>query len=518
MSFREEKYSSSEEEDYLNIHTQPLGEDEYVENATARFNREHKHGNSSIEKLPKAILEKIAEFLYNKEKFATVVSSPTLRKAIRPTPVDLSAFPLGVEDLALFLNGNKDLTVVGLMIDTDQSEGTLKPLKKYLGKLKKLTIGGDKSLDLSHLSLCIKLKYLKIDGVTGAIPHLDKCLNLRTLMLVGDSDINFNLPELTELEVVSPSDIRVDVRKCPKLVKMYLGEGILRKLKVGDSLSSLVLDNVELEDYSTIKGVSKIVDLEININDGELDPVVLFSFTNLKKLTLGIDSFPPELLDLDILDKLEYLDITIDEQLSSIPKLPESLKWFRVKHYSGSGQYRGIRLSLNGLSECVNLETFIIAIPGVKINLEDISECKAIKNLSIGTDTDNLNVVENLPLLTNLSLYPRNMDLDIKLSRCKLLEFVYINYDDMEDLNFLSNCKKLTTLYVESKELEDISALATCKELVNLELRSDNLEDYSALEDLEELGEGGGREPKYGEIISFLDKAEYHNSMMETPD
>ena len=515
MSFREEKYSSSEEEDYLNIHAQPLDEDEYVENATARFNREHKHGNSSIEKLPKAILEKIAKFLYNKEKFATVVSSPTLRKAIRPTPVDLSSFPLGVEDLALFLGSNKDLTVVGLMIDTDQSEGTLKPLKKYLGKLKKLTIAGDKLLELSYLSLCIKLKHLKINRVTGAIPHISKCLNLRTLKLVGDSDIVFNLPKLTELEVVSLSDIRVDVRKCPKLVKMSLDEGILRKLKVGDSLSSLVLNDVELEDDFSIRGGTNVVDLEININDGELDPEILFLFSNLKKLTLHVKSFPPGLLDLD---KLEYLDLTTYEQLTTIPKLPESLKWFRVRHYSGHGRYRGIRLSLNGLSNCINLETFIIAVSGVKINLEDISECKAIKNLGTDTDTDNLNVVENLPLLTNLSLYSRNIDLDIKLSRCESLESVYINYDDMENLNFLSNCKKLTTIYVESKELEDISALATCKELVNLELRCDNVEDYSALEDLEELGEGGGSEPKYGEIISFLDKAEYNDTLMETPD
>ena len=110
------------------------------------------------------------------------------------------------------------------------------------------------------------------------------------------------------------------------------------------------------------------------------------------------------------------------------------------------------------------------------------------------------------------------MDLDVKLSRCESLESLYIKYDHTEDLNFLSNCKKLTTLYVESKELEDISALATCKELVNLELRCDNVEDYSALEDLEELGEGGGREPKYGEIISFLDKTEYNDTLMETPD
>ena len=92
MSFREEKYSSSEEEDYLNIHAQPLGEDEYVENATARFNREHKHGNSSIEKLPKAILEKIAKFLYNKEK----LNAEIIRKNHPPILTNL-------QDIVLFI-------------------------------------------------------------------------------------------------------------------------------------------------------------------------------------------------------------------------------------------------------------------------------------------------------------------------------------------------------------------------------------------------------------------------------
>lgn len=511
--------STTEEEDPLNMYVHPLEEGDYYENTTAEFKREHKQGEAKIEKLPVEIVQRIGKFLSVKDKINTAVTSPSMRKTVRSTLIDLSSFHMGVEDLANFLKYNKDLEVDGITIDSSQSRGSLRPLRKYMENLKKLNIYGNKELDLTELLKCKKLKYCKIPELFNSLPYLINSTKLRTLMIRGDSNMVLELPNLRELSIGSLRSITVNVKRCPSLTKLTLSGGRLNKLKIHNNLDKLVLYEIKGLDYSFLNKLTNLSSLEINRPYESLDLNVLKNLKGLEKLNLNIQEMKGNFTKLK---NLEHLTM-IMKRLDTIPRLPRKLKWFELTKGLPNGIPNGISFgslfSLENLTRCNNIETIMLNIGDSRLNLADISSCVTLRNLSINSIVTNLGVIENFPLLTNLELESRYLDsdLDVNLSRCFSLESLYVIYGGLKNLNFLSRCSNLTTLFIRSKSLRDITPLSTCKQIVNLYLDCPNMKDYSPLEKLPHLGREFSRNI-FGHVESFTDKASHSTTVMETPD
>ena len=507
---------SSTEED-LKIHV-PQSEEEYYENVTARFNREHKPGKSRLENLPVEVVNKVTKFLYGdaNTKLNLATLSPSMRISIRSTPIDLTAFDIGVEDLVEFLRNNKDLFVNAITINSDQSEGTLRPLRKYMPNLTKINIYGYKKLDLSELENCRNLKHCKIPNLLDVTPYLVNCKRLKTLTVRGDSNIRLKLPKLEKLVIMWSAAIKLNLLDCPSLYKLTMmgGTGITR-LKATNNLTKLYLDGVKDVDYSLLERTSNLHTLVITSEEKELvDLNNLPPIKTLKKLVINNGEIRGDFAKFINLQFLSLELITI----SVVPLLPNKLKWLEINKLKSPYTVSFELLSLRNIADCKELETLIIVVDNV--DLEDIKSCTNLKNLSINSNVDNLVVIHSLPNITNLSLEVNHVELYLKLSNCPLLESLYLIDEDLNRITCLSNCNKLTTLYIKSELLKDITPLTSCPNLTNMKLDCPNIKENNYIKVLDSLAllESGNSNKGFGKIESFLDKAKNQETIMETPD
>ena len=511
-SHKERRISSPEGD---TKHSSSSGEEEYYENATAQFKRQHKQGTSGMERLPPDVLERISKFLYPKSKTNNKLNlasiSPSIRTGLRSIPVDLSNYPMGVEALGLFLKANKDLDVIGLSIEADDSKGSLEPLRKYMSNLKKLNIYGFEELNLSALLECKSLKHCKIYNLPGAIKYLTNCTRLKTLAIRGDLDINLKLNKLEKLEITYPENINIDVSQCKNLVelKIKLG-GNVKKLKLNPNLGKLQLHDVEIVNYSFLEEASSLRSLSIEQDEKEiLDLNYLRNLKSLNKLALSVEGIEGDFFNLTNLEhlKLDY------KTMRAIPTLPAKLKWFELSRTGFRTTAPAQLLHLSSLELCTQIETILLTVKNTNLDLRDISSCTTVKNLNITCDrADNTDAMETLVNMVNLRLEIGDLDFYPELREYPLLDSLYIIDEDLQNLDFIEDCDQLTTLYVKSNALDFEGSVPPCPKLVNVKLERISMEYsyYLDEEDISYLEEGT--------VVPFIEKVYGHQTVMETPD
>lgn len=447
---------------------------------------------SKVEKIPASILSKIASFLSNSDRPTMSLISPTMRKAVRDTPVDLSEINFSYTNLIKFLKNNPGLKITGLKVTPNSSD--FSDLRPYLGRLTKLIVNSGKvsNMDYSFLLECKKLTYLKADQKGEVLPYLINCEGLEHLE-IGESegkDLTVKNKKLKHLEIYGSSGGELDLTKCKKLTTLMMYEASLEiiKLPIDNNLTDLLIDDARGMDFSFLTMCKTLKRLEIYSGEPALDLDILSGLKELEKLTLICGETKGNLNKVTELKELSLMVSKMGSGTNSeLPKLPVRLESLEI--IPSEDDNYGANFSLEQLSECRNLRNLYIKIQKCNINLKHLKNCINLNNLHLAVNSiQGTKTLEKLTSLSILSLFITDMiGINAMLYKCPLLKIVRLISPEIDGLNFLKNCTNLTELLITTQLVSPLSVLNTCVNLEKITIRCNNIVDISPLFSLNRL-------------------------------
>ena len=450
-----------------------------------------KEPESKAEKIPASILSKIASFLSNSDRPTMSLISSTMRKAVRDTPVDLSEINFSYTNLIKFLESNPGLKITGLKV-TPSSED-LSKLRPYLHNLTKLIVINAyiSSMDYSVLSECKKLTHLEANQKGKVLPYLINCEELEYLVIEGseEKDLIVENKKLRYLKMYGSPEGELNLTKCKKLRSLEIYKVKLKsiKLQANNSLTNLLIVNVEDMDFSFLAMCKSLKILEISTN-AEFDLDILSELKELEKLTL----INLEIMgNLNKMAKLKELSLNVSKlgygtysELSELPASLESLKIVLPNDHA-----YGTNFSLKPLLECPNLRELFIKVQKCDVNLKHLKNCVNLNNLHLIVNSiQKTKSLEKLTSLTNLNLFiVGTINIDAKLYKCPLLKTIRLISPEINSIDFLENCINLTELFIHCETMSPLYVLRTCINLEKITIKGYNIADISPLFSLNRL-------------------------------
>ena len=143
--------------------------------------------------------------------------------------------------------------------------------------------------------------------------------------------------------------------------------------------------------------------------------------------------------------------------------------------------------SLEPLSACTELESFVMKHPRHRLDVSPLSFCTKLKTLvlvSFGIRLSDLSHFSSLTSLEELIL-PESVVTDVSpLSSMSKLEVLDLSAAQIRDISYLSQCKKLNGLNIgDNEDIKDLSPLSQCPDLEELNISHLHLiKDLSFLE------------------------------------
>ncbi len=279
--------------------------------------------------------------------------------------------------------------------------------------------------------------------------------------------------ELNEVSNETVEDVPVEESWTDDTIIAFTDETMLKKIReiTGVNERDITYGDVKnitefsgsYLDIAPLKYFTGLVNLDVSTeNDTNLDS--LKTLTNLVTLNIAGES------------------ITDLRGISNLPKL-ESL---RITNYN----------SLTDLSTLGNIESLKnFEINGALENLDGISGCINIEDLSIYGEFSDINALSNLTKLSELVVSSNNITDISPLSNLTNLTRLVVFSDSMTDISPIANLTNLTDLRIGSDSVVDISSISSLMNLTDLYIRFDNMTDISpvsSLVNLEHLGIYGG--------------------------
>jgi len=266
-------------------------------------------------------------------------------------------------------------------------------------------------------------------------------------------------------------------------------------LKVCSKLSwikMLKIDNGNkyITDITPIKGLSKLISLEINeLNASQNSPIdllLLEKLTNLKELDFTNTKITntPALIVLQQIEKINFTNSAVADLsfLESMPLITE-LILDGTNHtfvdYTPLTSLKKLKtLSIQENSQATNANVQILEkLIGLKeIN---ISKCDKITNISFLSGAKNLKELyaENCKVLTDIS----GVETLLKIKTISLKN------SPIEDLSALANKENLRDLDISNTKVTNLSPLQTCVAMYKLDLSSTSITSLAPLSSMENL-------------------------------
>lgn len=248
---------------------------------------------------------------------------------------------------------------------------------------------------------------------------------------------------------------------------------------------------VTQDDINHIGKLIHLKRLDISIGEGELDLSPLGNLVELESLDIVILwGCSPDLAFVEKLNKLEKLDIMAGNgvDLSPLGSLSK-LRQFSMQPFGGDVDDLSFLKKLNNLEEitftkCTAIEDLSLFQDMPKLRelwLEYVDDCdlnyladlKNLESLAIaGGNIRNPEGLSNLTYLDSLSLDDNSFDarygnterepFDLQaIANLKKLEFLDLNYINIEDISPLAELKKMHHISLVNTNVRDISPLAS---------------------------------------------------------
>jgi internalin A len=296
-----------------------------------------------------------------------------------------------------------------------------------------------------------KEKKMKIAG----IPDLNLAAAIRDSIGKPDGAITeADLQSITELE--APDNNITDItgiERCVNLEKLILGPAWRLETWWENG-------NNRIEDISPLKGLTKLVHLNLNNSDknGKINDISpLSSLTNLTRLELFANQIS-DVTPLADLTNLTYLFLW-NNQISDVTPLSNltNLAWLDLTE----NQIKDIN-PLAGLTDLTTLSLWVNQVT----DLRPLSNLTGLRMLVIaGNQINDIAPLSSLTNLTYLSASSNPVDDISPLARLTNLEVLWFDSCQMHNASLLSNLTNLTFLNISGNQIIDISPLVGNKGL-----------------------------------------------------
>lgn len=244
------------------------------------------------------------------------------------------------------------------------------------------------------------------------------------------------------------------------------------------NLTTLILSNNQLKDYSFLQGLPKLTSLGL-------------STTRIKDY-----SFLQDLTNLTTLD-LTFNSIKNYSFLQGLTNLTTLYLWSNeirdISFLQNFPKLTSLDLSDNGLQDISSLQGLINL---TTLNLSDnrLQEISPLQNLTNLTtlelavnELQDISSLRHLTKLTKLDIGSNQLTDISPLQDLTNLTDLYLGENQLRDINSIQYLTKLTKLDLSSNELRDISPIKDLTNLIQLESSSNELSDISPIQGLTNL-------------------------------
>ncbi len=254
------------------------------------------------------------------------------------------------------------------------------------------------------------------------------------------------------------------------------------------NLNKLTLFGNKVTDISAIKKLTNLQSLELSVNK-DCETTVLENLINLIELTIS-NSTSVSTDTLAKLTKLETLNLDIyGSQISDISKL-ESLTSLKQLSLQNGVTDANAMDTVSKLKSLVYLNLSMSNLNG----LDKISTLTNLQNLQLyleeATEID-LSIVQNLSKLNQLRITGNNQVLELKnlntLEKLSKLTELSLNRANLDSIEFIENMISLDYLDLSNNKIEDLTKLKGLTNLTQLSLNNNKITELTGLETLTNL-------------------------------
>ena len=306
--------------------------------------------------------------------------------------------------------------------------------------------------------------------------------NLQGLVLTDCDDINdysplMNLTSLETLGIQSTQLKSIDfIRQMPGLTSLSIEDTQISDLSALESCPGMtylsLIDNYEIEDYSTVSQLTQLTDLTLEMNYGQTLPS-LAGLGQLKRLTVKYAGDLSPLRDAATVTSLS-LESCSGWELDAITAM-QDLNTLIIKDFSSYVD------SVAPLTQLPNLTALSLEDTSIFGNVEELFGIPSLQYLYL----------DDCQVGMNFDALPDNEMLQVlSLSDISILKDpTYNNGDEVplsEHLDMFNHFPNLTELYLASLKLDDIAFVENLPRLQYLDITDNSV---TSLKPLESLGD-----------------------------